>query len=517
MQLERSSGVILHPTCLAGPFGIGDLGPSSVQWLDFMDAAGLGLWQILPLNPTGFGNSPYQSFSAFAGNLNLISPIVLVEDGLIALEEIEKHPHFSSKKVDFNRVSRWKKKILKIAFRNFRKAASISIKKEYESFCQDQSFWLKNYSVFMALKDLFKQAAWNAWPDEYKFRDEKSIAKFKEKYSKNIDFHEFVQFCFHMQWQKILAYAQLKKIKIVGDMPIYMAYDSADVWTHPELFELNDKFEPRLIAGVPPDYFSPSGQLWGNPLYCWPMHQKSGFKWWLQRFEKTIQMVDIIRLDHFRGFCGYWEVEANMPTAEIGRWVQGPGKTFFDTVENKLSALPIIAENLGVISKDVDELLIQFNFPGMRILQFAFGSDTNNSYLPHNYPIHCVAYTGTHDNATLKSWYKNLSPEEARLCRQYLNSDEKNIVWNTIRCLWSSVAEFALAPLQDFLELGNQARMNFPGTMEKNWDWRLLPNNLNEKLANKIKELNMVFGRDKNKSSEKNPELVITYQDHLDH
>jgi 4-alpha-glucanotransferase len=517
MQFKRSSGVILHPTCLSGPFGIGDLGPSSIQWLDFMDAAGLSLWQILPLNPTGFGNSPYQSFSAFAGNPNLISPILLVEDGLIALEEIENHPHFSSKKVDFNRVTRWKKKILKLAFRNFRKSAPVSIKNKFESFCLDQLFWLKEYSTFMALKESFKLAAWNHWPEAYKFRDDKSLNKFKEKNSRNIAFHDFVQFCFYEQWQRVHAYAQSKKIKIIGDIPIYMSYDSADVWAHPELFELDEKYEPRLIAGVPPDYFSPTGQLWGNPLYCWPMHQKSGFTWWLQRFEKLIQKVDIIRLDHFRGFCGYWEVKAGLPTAEKGRWVRGPGKTLFEALKKKMGDLPIIAEDLGVISTDVNEIRSHFNFPGMRILQFAFNSDANNSFLPHTYPVRCAAYTGTHDNATSKGWYQNLAPEEARFCRHYLNSDGKHIIWDMIRSIWSSVAEIAIVPLQDFLELGNNARMNYPSTLENNWIWRMQPTSLNEKMAIKIKELNTLYGRDKEMRISKKPEMVLNYQDHEDH
>jgi len=517
MLLERSAGVILHPTSLPGPFGVGDLGPSSFHWLDFMDTAGLGLWQILPLNPTGYGNSPYQSFSAFAGNQNLISPILLVEDGFIALQEIEKHPHFASKRVDYPRVQRWKKKILKRAFHNFHKLAPDQIKKDFESFCQNQSCWLNDYATFMTLKDFFKQTSWNHWPDEYKFHDEKALTKFMEKNSSVINFHKFIQFCFHKQWQQVHSYARSKKIKIIGDMPIYIAYDSSDVWTHPELFELDENRNVRLVAGVPPDYFSPTGQLWGNPLYCWPKHQESGFAWWLQRFEKTLQEVDFIRLDHFRGFSGYWEVRADMPTAEKGRWVKGPGSLLFESLEKKLGNLPIIAEDLGLISKDVEELRIKFNFPGMRILQFAFSSDAHNPFLPHMYPAHSVVYTGTHDNPPSKSWYQNLPAEEANFCRQYLQSDEKEIVWNMLRCLWSSVAEFAIAPIQDFLELGNQARMNLPGTTVKNWSWRLLSSTLDEKLAQKIKTLNILYARDKENPLPQKSNLLIHYQSHADH
>lgn len=513
MFLERSSGVILHPTSLSGPFGIGDLGPSAIHWLEFMDSAGLGVWQILPLNPTGYGNSPYQCFSAFAGNPNLISPILLVEDGLLPLEEIQDHPHFPSKTVNYSRVARWKKKILKSSYRNFRKTAPAYLKNEFESFCFAQFYWLNDYSAFMALKDLFKQAAWNQWPVEFKFRKEDALKKFTDKKSRDIDFYNFIQFCFHRQWQRIHDYAQSKKIKIIGDLPIYVAYDSADVWANPELFELDADLNPRLIAGVPPDYFSPSGQLWGNPLFKWQNHKDTGFNWWLQRVETLMKKVDQIRLDHFRGFSGYWEVEAGMATAEKGRWVKGPGNSFFEALKKKYSTLPLIAENLGVISNDVEELLQHFKLPGMRILQFAFGSDAHDPFLPHNYPSHCVAYTGTHDNPTIKAWYQQLTSEERKFCRAYLNSREKEIVWNMIRSIWSSVADYALTTMQDFLELGKQARMNFPGTVENNWSWRLGINDLNDKLANKIKEMNILYGRDKDQPAQKRQGLVIRYQD----
>jgi 4-alpha-glucanotransferase len=517
MSLERSSGVLLHPTSFLGPFGIGDLGPSAIHWLDFMDSAGLGIWQILPLNPTGYGNSPYQSFSAFAGNSNLISPILLVEDGLLPLEEIQEHPHFPSTRVAYLRVARWKKKILKIAYKNFRRTASSQLKEEFDTFCLAQSYWLKDFSTFMAVKDSFKQVAWNQWPDKFKRRDEDTLKNFAEKKPREVGLYDFIQFCFHRQWQRVHNYAKSKNIKIIGDMPIYVAYDSADVWTHPELFELDADFNPRLVAGVPPDYFSPSGQLWGNPLFHWPNHQKTGYQWWLQRVESLMQNVDVIRLDHFRGFSGYWEVEAGMSTAEKGRWVKGPGNSFLDALKHKFGILPIIAENLGVISTDVDELLQQFQLPGMRILQFAFGSDAHNPFLPHNFPSHCVAYTGTHDNPTIKGWYQHLTPEEAKFCRCYLNSQEKEIVWGMIKSVWSSVAEYAITPMQDLLELGNQARMNYPGTIEHNWCWRLNANDLNDKLTKRIKEMNILYGRDKDNPVQARQELVIRYQDPEDH
>lgn len=511
--MPRASGVILHPTSLPGPFGIGDLGPSAVHWLDWMDIAGLGFWQILPLNPTGFGNSPYQSFSAFAGNPFLISPILLVEDGLVPLEDIERHPRFASKRVDFQRASKWKKKILKIAFRNFKRSASPQLRNDFESFIQDQSYWLKNFSIFMALKDSYRQIPWNQWPDVFKFRDDRALAKFSERKKNEIEFHKFVQFCFERQWQRIYAYAQSKNIKVIGDMPIYMSFDSADVWTYPELFKLNSDREARSVAGVPPDYFSPTGQLWGNPLYDWAKHHETKFEWWVKRFEKIMKQVDLIRLDHFRGFSGYWEVQAGMTTAEKGRWVKGPGNLLFNAVKEKMGILPILAEDLGVISVDVEELRNQFNFPGMRVLQFAFSSDSSNPYLPHNYPVNCIVYTGTHDNPPSKSWFNNLSAKEKEFCLRYLHTDSKDIVWSMLRCIWSSVAKLAIAPAQDFLELGEQARMNYPGRLEKNWGWRLLPNNLDEKLTKKIKDMNDVYARDKDQLSQKFLGLTIHYQE----
>lgn len=513
MEFKRSSGVILHPSSLPGPFGIGDFGPSAIHWLDFLAKAELGLWEILPLGPNGYGDSPYQCFSAFAGNTCLISPILLVEDGLIPLENIENHPHFSNKKVDFKRVTRWKDKILLLAFKNYQKSPPASLKIEFESFRQQQSVWLDDYALFMAIKDAYKKVAWNQWPNELRFRDQVSLEKVKKKNANKILLHAFKQFLFFKQWKTLLDYAHSKKIHIVGDIPLFIAFDSVDVWTNPELFDLTETNEPRVIAGVPPDYFSPTGQLWGNPHYRWSAHKQTNYQWWLRRFQKTLEMVDIVRLDHFRGFSGYWEVKAGMPTAEAGRWVQGPGSSFFEEIEKNLGKLPIIAEDLGVITPDVTKMRDRFDFPGMRVLQFAFSSGANDPFLPHNYPVNCVAFTGTHDNAPTKGWFQNAPHKEQVFCRQYLNSNAKHIAWDMIRAIWSSVAVFTFAPMQDYLELGNKARMNFPGILGSNWNWRIHPNAMTDSLAFKIKEINTMFARSNNPSRETPPSSIIEYEE----
>ena len=513
MEFKRSSGVILHPTCLPGPFGIGDFGPGAIHWLDFLAKAEIGLWEILPLGPTGYGNSPYQCFSAFAGNTCLISPILLIEDGLISLKDIENHPYFSNKKVDFNRVTRWKDKILLLAYNNYQKSSPASLKIEFESFQQQQLDWLDDYALFMTIKDALKKVAWNLWPIDLRFRDSSTLEKFRKKNSKQILFHAFKQFLFWKQWKSLLDYAHSKNILIMGDLPLFIAFDSMDVWKNPELFDLTETREPRVVAGVPPDYFSPTGQLWGNPHYRWPAHKQTNYQWWRQRFQKTLAMVDILRLDHFRGFSGYWEVKAGMPTAKEGRWVQGPGTSFFEEIENNLGNLPIIAEDLGLISSDVMEMLDRFNFPGMRILQFAFSSDANNPFLPHNYPVNCVAYTGTHDNAPSRGWFQKATIKEQKFCRQYLKSNAKHIAWDLIRAVWSSVAVFTFAPMQDFLELGNNARMNFPGVLGSSWSWRMHPNAMTDSLAFKIKEINSLFARGNKPALENQPSSIIEYEE----
>jgi len=496
MNFKRSSGILLHPTSLPGPYGIGDLGPGSYRWVDFLDRAGIGLWEILPLGPTGYGDSPYQCLSAFAGNPYLISPELLVKDGLLSTSDLSKHPVFSLKKVNFNRVIFWKDALFNIAFENFSNHLT-EYQVEFDTFCKSQSYWLTDYSLFMTIKESQNKVSWNQWPDELRIRKNQSLMEFRAKNFKRISFYKFLQFIFFKQWHTLHEYAAKRNIRIIGDIPLFIASDSADVWANPNLFDLTDNLQPRVVAGVPPDYFSPTGQLWGNPHYLWAAHKKQKYHWWIERFKDTLQMVDLVRLDHFRGYCAYWEIPAGNSTAEHGCWVKGPGMHFFSALENTLGKLPVIAENLGVITPDVDKLRDLFQFPGMSILQFAFGSDAHDPFLPHNYAINSVAYNGTHDNETAYGWYIHASKKERKFCREYLNVSGKDISWDMIRAIWQSVANFAIAPIQDLLELGNQARMNYPGKLGNNWNWRMLDEHLTSQLEKRIKAMNKTYGRDK--------------------
>ena len=495
MQFKRSSGILLHPTSLPGPFGIGDLGVNAFHWLDFLEKSGVDYWEILPLGPTGYGDSPYQSFSAFAANINLIDPEQLVKDGLININDIQNHPRFSDKKVLFKRIAQWKNSLLNLAFLNFIQNQNSRLFFQFKDFIENQFYWLDDFSLFMAIKIIQNWTAWDQWPMQLKMHDSEVINQFRKNYSKEILFQKFQQFVFFNQWKKMKDYAQNKKIKIIGDIPIFIAYDSADVWSHPDLFDLTQDLKPRVVAGVPPDYFSRTGQLWGNPHYRWINHQKIDFQWWINRFQSTLELVDVVRLDHFRGFAGYWEIPADATTAENGHWVRGPGNSLFNALEKSLGNLPVIAEDLGVITPDVIDLRDNFHFPGMKILQFGFGSDPSNPFLPHNYQTNCVAYTGTHDNPTSLDWYNSLSERERSFCNEYMNSDRKHIAWDMIHTLWSSVADLTIAPIQDFLEIGRSGRMNFPGRLGNNWNWRLPNQLLTSQLAEKINKMNQTFGR----------------------
>ncbi len=497
MKLDRSSGILLHPTSLPGPDGIGDLGPQAYRWIDFLDASGCALWQVLPLGPTGYGDSPYQCFSAFAGNPYLISPAALLDDDLLTPADLADRPAFPADHVDFGPVISWKLTLLDRAFAHFQADASPELQAEFGAFCADQADWLEDFSLFMALKETHNDgASWNNWPTSLRQRDPQALQEARQSYAQGVLRHKFRQFLFFRQWLGLRKYAAQKGIRIIGDIPIFVAFDSADVWAHPELFYLDKERNPTVVAGVPPDYFSPTGQLWGNPLYRWEVHASTGFAWWLTRLRATLQVVDFIRLDHFRGFAGYWEVKAGMPTAELGQWVPGPGAPFFQAVQAALGTLPIIAEDLGVITPDVVALRDGFNLPGMRVLQFAFASDPDDSFLPHNYIPNCVVYTGTHDNDTTLGWYSTAPEKEQGFCRRYLDSDGRDISWAMIRAIWSSVASIAVAPMQDFLGLGSQARMNLPGSLHC-WDWRMPYNALDDALRRRITEINSLYSRSK--------------------
>ena len=499
MNFQRSSGILLHPTSLPGPHGIGDFGPESYRWVDFLFQAGIGLWQILPLGPTGYGDSPYQSFSAFAGNIYLINPELLVKDGLLQNKDISTPPLFPKNKVNFPKVKQWKNSLFQFSFDNFRHSKNKKLKDEFAAFIKRHRFWLDDYTMYMAIKSANGEQAWNRWPDPLRFREPTVLCKFAQENRELRQFHEFLQFLFFRQWHKLKEYAYKKQVRIIGDIPIFVAYDSADIWSSPEHYDLNEQLEPRVVAGVPPDYFSPSGQLWGNPHFRWDVHKRDNYQWWIKRIRHSLSLVDILRLDHFRGFAGYWEVPAGKPTAERGRWVEGPGMDFFNGVNKILGDVPLIAEDLGVISPDVKEMREKFGFPGMKIFQFAFSTDTTDPFLPHNYPVNCVAYTGTHDNETARGWFEHAPEKERQFYLNYLHSNGQHIAWDFIRAVWSSVAAFAIAPMQDFLELGNSARMNFPGRPTGNWNWRMAQDALIQGLANKIKEINILYRRDQSR------------------
>jgi len=495
MKFKRSSGVLLHPTCLPGPYGIGDIGSAAHRWIDFLSSSGCGLWQILPLGPTGYGDSPYQCFSSFAGNPFLISPDALLSDDLLHPDDIYERPAFPNDHVDFGRIIPWKLGLLDRSFIRFQHSQSGRLKAEMEEFRVKQSVWLDDFALFMAIKEIHGGQPWHTWEEPLRNRRADALIQVQKKFDVAIQRQIYRQFIFFRQWSQLLTHAHEKRIQIIGDIPIFVAHDSADVWSNPQLFHLDKSGKPTFVAGVPPDYFAPTGQLWGNPLYRWDIHARDGYLWWVERIKATLALVDIIRIDHFRGFAGYWEVPGNAKTAEIGRWVPGPGKDFFQRILDTLGDLPIIAEDLGVITPDVEDMRDSFDLPGMRILQFGFDSTPADPFLPHNYPVNCIVYTGTHDNDTALGWYNRVPDKDKNFYRSYMNRDGSDFSWDLIRGVWSSVAIFGLAPMQDFLNLGNEARMNYPGNPSGNWTWRMPKDAESLELQEKIRKLNYLYSR----------------------
>jgi 4-alpha-glucanotransferase len=495
MRFKRSSGILLHPTSFSGPYGIGDIGSGALRWIDFLADAGCGLWQVLPIGPTGYADSPYQCFSSFAGNPLLISPEALLKDDLLHPDDLYEHPNFPEDHVEFGALIPWKSGLLDRSFIRFQHSRSPKLNAEMEEFRASQSSWLEDFALFMALKEVHGGAPWPSWEKPLRQRNPETITQAFKQHKAAVERQIYRQFLFYRQWSKLRDYAHEKNIQIIGDIPIFVAHDSVDVWANPHLFFMDDSGMPTVVAGVPPDYFSPTGQLWGNPLYRWDEHVKTGFSWWLNRIKASLSLVDIIRIDHFRGFAGYWEIPGKAKTAEIGCWKPGPGKQFFHSIRQSLGELPIIAEDLGVITPDVVDLRDTFNLPGMKILQFAFDSTPEDPFLPHNYPVNCVVYTGTHDNDTAKGWYQRVSDNEKAAYRGYMGRDGSNVSWDLIRGIWSSVAIFCLAPMQDFLCLGNEARMNYPGNPSGNWMWRMPGNSLTSELQSKIRQLNYLYSR----------------------
>ncbi|MGQ9517363.1 MAG: 4-alpha-glucanotransferase [Anaerolineae bacterium] len=492
----RASGLLLHPTSLPGRFGIGDLGPEAYRFVDFLHAAGQSLWQILPLGPTGFGDSPYQSFSAFAGNPLLISPELLAWDSLLDEKMLEQAPAFPEHKVDYPAVERWKHTILRQAAARFFLQKPSPLFGEFEAWCQQEAGWLEDFALFMALKEAHNGAPWTDWDPALARRQPAALQRARQDLQGAIRLHQFIQFAFFHQWQALRDDAHAHGVRIIGDVPIFVAHNSADVWAHPELFSLDDAGQPTVVAGVPPDYFSPTGQRWGNPLYRWERMAQDHYAWWVQRMRKTMELVDIVRIDHFRGFEAYWEVPAEEPTAIHGRWVPGPGLAFFRALEAELGPLPIIAEDLGIITPAVEQLRDACGFPGMKVLQFAFGSGPDNPYLPHNYTTpRCVVYTGTHDNDTTAGWFAQLPPEERAYVCRYLDSDGTEIHWDMIRLAMLSIAAIAMVPAQDVLGFGSEARMNLPGRPHGNWAWRCPAEALTDAIAERLRQLALDYGR----------------------
>lgn len=495
MLSNRSSGILLHPTSLPGPFGSGDFGSASFQFVDWLSKAGQTLWQMLPLSEVGSGNSPYMSSSAFAGNLLLIDLEELAKQGWLTPEEIQPISGFNPERVDYGLVKPYRIERLRLASERFFATDNKKSRTAYLEFCRQESSWLDDYALFMTIGGHEQWKEWSAWPQPLASRDPQSLASFEKQNAKEIGFWKFCQWCFSRQWFALKEYANKHGVRIVGDVPIFVAYQSADVWAHQDLFELDDKGRPTVVAGVPPDYFSETGQLWGNPLYRWDAHEQSGYAWWIERMKHALRFFDLVRVDHFRGFANYWAVPATAKTAIEGKWMPGPSDKLFEAFQQAIGHLPIIAEDLGLITPDVIELRDRFGLPGMRILQFAFGEDERNYFLPHHYVANCVAYTGTHDNDTSVGWWNAARDHEKSFAQRYLNFDGNEINWQMISILSASAANTVIYPLQDIIGLNSEHRMNMPGTSEGNWAWRFSWGQLQPWHTDRLRELSLRHGR----------------------
>ena len=495
---SRASGILLHPTSLPSPGGIGDFGKGAYDFLDFMAANQQQIWQILPLGPTGSDHSPYAAYSALAGNPLLIDLQQLVAANYLSDKDLLDLPAYDSQRVDYEAVIAQKMPLLELAWENFTLNATTPEQQEFESFCDRQAFWLDDYALFMAIKDS-QPTPWYEWETALVNRTPAAIRSYSSRFNHRLRYHKFLQFQFFRQWQQLKQYANRLNIQIFGDISFYVAHDSADVWANPEIFALDADGRAKLMAGVPPDYFSQTGQLWGNPVYNWEQLEADNYQWWVKRVEVMLEQVDLFRIDHFRGLQSFWAVERGNETAEHGRWIEAPGTALFTTLQEKLGKLPIVAEDLGVITPEVEALRDRFNFPGMKVLQFAFGfMGGDPSFLPHNYTsANSVIYTGTHDNNTLVGWFNERSPEEQAQILNYLNSADApaDIHWSFIRLAMSSVANMAIFPLQDILGLGADAKMNVPGSVAGNWSWRYPASVLTDELGSRLRELTELYDR----------------------
>ena len=496
-MFERSSGILFHPTSLPGKYGIGTLGKEAYAFIDFLKKSNQKLWQIFPLGPTGYGDSPYQSFSSFAGNPYLIDFDLLIEAHLLSEEDL-KDIFFgdNGEDIDYGAIYNQKYPLLRKAYENFKSSDNSEMKGSLENFKKENSSWLNDYSLYISLKNHFNGLPWNEWAQDIKNREEASMHQYRSELADDIEYHNFIQFLFFKQWGDVKRYANENGIKIIGDIPIFVAADSSDAWANPEIFLFDEERKPVKVAGVPPDYFSATGQLWGNPLYNWEKLKETNYSWWVERVRANLSTCDIIRIDHFRGFEAYWAVPYGDDTAINGQWEPGPGIDLFNAIKSQLGELPIIAEDLGLMTQGVIDLREATGFPGMKILGFAFDSGEENDYLPHTYTRNCVVYTGTHDNDTLVGWFQKAKEEDRQFARNYLNSRaDEEIHWDAIRGAWSSVACMAISPVQDFLGLGSEARINTPGVASGNWQWRLKQGVLTNELAEKIAKLTKIYSR----------------------
>ena len=491
----RASGVLLHPTSLPGPYGIGDLGDYAYRFVDWLVAHGQSIWQMLPLGPTSYGDSPYQTLSAFAGNPNLISLDKLVEAGWLTEDDLADTPAFPTDRVDYGWVIQYHDKKLAQAYKAFHRDATASHKEAFANWAKDSAFWLDDFALFVALKNYYGGRPWVEWPEAEGLSQPAALAAARKTHEEAINEQRFRQWLFFTQWYELKYYANNRGVRLFGDIPIFVAHDSADVWSNRGDYYLDAKGNPEIVAGVPPDYFSPTGQRWGNPLYRWDVMKSRGYKWWIQRLQATLSLVDYVRIDHFRGFEAYWEIPNSEPTAMNGRWVPGPGQDLFKVIQAELGELPIIAEDLGVITEGVEQLRDNFSLPGMKVLQFAW-SDPSNGFLPHAYTTNCVVYTGTHDNNTTIGWWSSEVDDSVRnFMQQYLDREVYEINWTLIRLAISSSAHTAVFPMQDVLNLGSEARMNTPGIESGNWTWRFTEDGFRHEGKDRLAYLTWLYQR----------------------
>ena len=505
MKIHRRAGILLHPTSLPGPFGIGDLGPQARAWLDFLADAGQTLWQILPLSPTGFGDSPYQSYSDFAGNASLISPEGMAAEGLLSPADLEDHPVFPEGAADFNGTFSCKSRLFGKAYRRLLSGGIPRLQEEYRQFCDAEKEWLDNFALFLALKRAHKGRPWWEWEKELALCRPDAVRRARKELAAEEGEIAFEQFLFRRQWDALREYARGKGISILGDIPIFCALDSAEVWSGKKYFQLDEDGRPTVAAGVPPDYFSPTGQLWGNPIFNWDALEPERYAWWIRRVRASLRGSDLVRLDHFRGYVQYWAVPAGHTTAEVGRWMPGPGEDLFQCLREAVGGLPFLAEDLGVITEDVVALRERLALPGMRVLQFAFDGERDNPFLPYNFHPRTAVYTGTHDNDTTLGWYRSLTEGERKRVNRYRGGGVGDVAWDFIRMAWASVAETAICPLQDVLGLGSEARLNYPGRPVGNWRWRFRAEDLRPDLAARLRELTENYGRTPESNGEEEP------------